>query len=395
MLILLVLYLVKLFLSDWKNKFEQNTLLIFGSIIFILIGGEIFSRFYYHLFSPKNFDEAAKHLTLPRKADSDHLSFIDIVKVNSNIRLPYELRPNVTGIFEGKPLITNSIGIRDDREIIGLKNDSSFRIIGLGDSVMFGQGVEFENSYGEVLEDNLNQSLDGVNVEFINLAVPGYNTTMEVESFFQKGVAFNPDLVIIGFVGNDLGMPYFIGKKESALFSKKSFLSFYLTKKLNIVFSTLIDSHLFLTNKKSDLGLVNLQHAMWRNKSSEFIPDEYKFMIGREAYIREIKSLKTKCDELNIPLIISYDDEMVLNEGFMKNSFVRDLAEKLDIPFVDTFKESEEFLVKEGLKLVDLWLPQASKRDRHPNDSGHFIRGEKMASFIFSKENYHQILKRK
>jgi hypothetical protein len=71
---------------------------------------------------------------------------------------------------------------------------------------------------------------------------------------------------------------------------------------------------------------------------------------------------------------------MVKNEGYAKNSFVKKLAGKLNIPFVDMFEESEEFLNKNKLKLVDLHL---SESDRHPNKKGHLIRGNKLASFIF------------
>jgi hypothetical protein len=180
------------------------------------------------------------------------------------------------------------------------------------------------------------------------LAVPGYNTTMEVETFIKKGTIYKPDLVIIGFVGNDLDMPYFIAKKEGVIFSKKSFLSFYLTKRMDTLFATLgyNPNKAFWRNKKSDLGLVNLQHALWMNKSLDFIPEEYQFMVRLKAYTREITNLKKKCDEIGVPLIIVYDDEIVKNEGYAKNFFVKKLAEKLNIPFVDVFEESEEFLNK-------------------------------------------------
>jgi lysophospholipase L1-like esterase len=380
--ILSTLYLLKLFIADKKNKVEQNLLLIFGTIILIVLVGELFSRAYYNFFSPKTFEDATRELALPRKGKTENLRFIDVAKINPNLRLPYELRPDLIGIYEGKSILINSAGIRDDHEIT-IKKEHAFRIVGIGDSVMFGQGVEFKNSYGEILEKKLGSLLGGKKIEFINLAVPGYNTTMEVETFIKKGTNYKPDLVIIGFVGNDLEMPYFIAKKESAIFSNKSFLSFYLTKRMDTLFATLgyNPNKAFWRNKKSDLGLVNLQHAMWMNKSLDFIPEEYKFMVGLKAYTREIKNLKNKCDEIGVPLIIVYDDEMVKNEGYTKNSFVKKLAGKLNIPFVDVFKESEEFLNKNKLKLVDLHL---SEGDRHPNKKGHLIRGNKLASFIFS-----------
>ena len=218
------------------------------------------------------------------------------------------------------PKAINNLGFRDDEDKTYTKSREKFRIVGIGDSVMAGQGFHFKDTYGEVLERELNQRLKeegiGIEVEFINLAVGGYNTTMEVETFFQKGLKFNPDLAIISYVPNDFDLPNFIIKKENPWVSKKSFAVFYINKRLQILANTKYGKFLgniSWENQKKDLGVVELDMAMWRNKGAlnpignnyEFVPEEYKFMVGIEAYLREMKRLKQKCDDFKIPLILS------------------------------------------------------------------------------------------
>jgi lysophospholipase L1-like esterase len=82
------------------------------------------------------------------------------------------------------------------------KPEGTFRILLLGDSVSVGQGVrEYENTYPAVLETYLRER--GLEVELLNFAVTGYNTQQEVWTLNDKGLAFDPDLVLVGYCLND------------------------------------------------------------------------------------------------------------------------------------------------------------------------------------------------
>ena len=123
-----------------------------------------------------------------------------------------------------------------------------------------------------MLENELNRKSQergmDIKFEFINLAVHGYNTTMEVETFFQKGSQFNPDLVIISYVPNDFDLPNFIIKKENPWISKKSYGVFYINKHLEILANTKYGKFLgnaAWKNQKKDWGILGLDVAMWRN----------------------------------------------------------------------------------------------------------------------------------
>ena len=107
-------------------------------------------------------------------------------------------------------MTTNSCGMRD-REYSIAKPQGTYRIAMLGDSFTFGWGVQSEDSFAKVLERNLNsRSKAGQNFEVMNFGVPGYSTFQEVAKFKETGAIFDPDAIIVFFIENDFGLPFFV-----------------------------------------------------------------------------------------------------------------------------------------------------------------------------------------
>lgn len=115
----------------------------------------------------------------------------NILKTSDNPRLLYTYKENI-------PNLTNSYGFHD-KEYSLKKQDNKIRIIVLGDSVTYGVGesVSIDKNFLHILEDEIK------NVEIINMAHSGYNTTQEVELFKIKGLQFKPDIVLVFYVLND------------------------------------------------------------------------------------------------------------------------------------------------------------------------------------------------
>jgi hypothetical protein len=392
--IFLALFFLKLFVADFKKELEKNKILVVGVLLFLMIFCEVVSRVYYSFFVPQDLFWATENLVMKRKPDFNQLHGIDTIRVSKNKKITYEFIPKLRGHMSGWPkdkfLNINSLGFRDDEEKKYLKEKNKIRIVGLGGSVMLGQGVDFKDTYGEVVENELNlisqEKGSNKGLEFINLSVYGYNTTMKVETFFQKGLRFDPDLVIISYGGTgDYNLPNFIIKKENPWVSKKSFAVFYIHKRLEVFSNTKYGKFLrgsSWENQKKDVGIWGLDMAMWRNAKYDFIPDDYKFMVGTENYVREIKRLKQKCIELNIPLVMMFTvpEEKVLDR---RDNVAMQIASELNIPVVKDHKETREFLMARG---KDLGFLCVSDKDCHPNKWGHLIRGKKIASFV--NKNY-------
>jgi lysophospholipase L1-like esterase len=120
---------------------------------------------------------------------------------DDNPILGYQFKKNYRDdhpdLEESFPL-TNSDGQRDIERKVSKMPDKK-RIILLGDSVVAGLGI---HNIEDMISFQL-QKLLGKNFEVLNFGVGGYCTRAEVELLQQKGLKYEPDLVILLFVVND------------------------------------------------------------------------------------------------------------------------------------------------------------------------------------------------
>jgi lysophospholipase L1-like esterase len=101
----------------------------------------------------------------------------------------------------------NSLGLRN-REV-GPKKAGTYRILFLGDSLIWTGETSSGELYTAVLEGRLNsRSQSPSSFEIINAGIPGYTTYQELEFLKIYGIDMKPDLVILGFVFNDLYYKY-------------------------------------------------------------------------------------------------------------------------------------------------------------------------------------------
>ena len=104
------------------------------------------------------------------------------------------------GVFRTPERVTNilinSKGLRDGEH--EYSKDRRFRILILGDSFVWGYGIEEGKRFTEHL-----QALLGDKAEVINAGVTGYGTDQELLYFREEGVKYSPDLVITAFGSYD------------------------------------------------------------------------------------------------------------------------------------------------------------------------------------------------
>jgi lysophospholipase L1-like esterase len=97
----------------------------------------------------------------------------------------------------------NKEGMRDHATYLGWDVDSSkARLLLLGDSFTFGQGVPYDESWGTLLEQGLNSK--GRPVEIVKAGIPAYDTRAELEYLIDLYDSYTPNYVIVGFLPNDL-----------------------------------------------------------------------------------------------------------------------------------------------------------------------------------------------
>lgn len=118
--------------------------------------------------------------------------------VPSNVPgLPYENTSNETITFNGISYRFNSFGLRGP-EVSLEKPADTIRVLFLGDSVVLPYQVREEDSVSVQLEKMLNEGNPGKKYEVLNAAVRSYNLNEYWHYLKNKGLAFNPDVVIVG-----------------------------------------------------------------------------------------------------------------------------------------------------------------------------------------------------
>lgn len=109
----------------------------------------------------------------------------------------YPGRKGKTRVGEGvRYLEVNRFGFRGN-PVEEQKTPGTVRIMILGDSSAFGYGLNQDQAFAPLMEDILNRDSQGKKFEVINASVMGYTTFSSLNFFREKGIKFNPDLLII------------------------------------------------------------------------------------------------------------------------------------------------------------------------------------------------------
>lgn len=97
----------------------------------------------------------------------------------------------------------NTIGIRDRMYTIP-KPNKTYRILLLGDSFVYGWGVNIEDSMGKQLEQLLSSGLNNKLIEVVNGGVPSYSPTLSYLQYMNALRSLRPDLVLYVFDMSDV-----------------------------------------------------------------------------------------------------------------------------------------------------------------------------------------------
>ena len=252
----------------------------------------------------------------------------------------------------GDVLVTyNERGLRD-RPILS-KAEGEYRILALGDSITFGWGVPQNQIFAFRLEQLLQGRLQRP-VRVINTGVCGYNTVQEVTYFKQEGITFQPDLVMLTYVQNDIEEnirpfdPWTGGK-------------------------SLPDMAMRMLGK---LWFYRLAHHTYRYAESEQLNGQSSNPLqggaGWNHSMSALDELVAMCDEHNIPLIVFFRRSHPGENNPLFEDVVRHV---LGAPVKDM---GQWFVGLYEFSLVN------SKVDGHPNAEGHRVMAEHMADEIVS-----------
>ncbi|RMG44222.1 MAG: SGNH/GDSL hydrolase family protein [Candidatus Dadabacteria bacterium] len=319
-------------------------LVVFGLLIGLAVSEAVLSIWFApdHNSSFENLEDLRRAMLTPdkNKSSSGSVPLAHIITPHPDDNIIYDLRPNLDVRFQRVRVKTNSCGMRGPERTI-TKPPGVYRIALLGDSFAFGWGVPQNKIFAQVMEDSLNRLFKGKpKVEVLNFGVPGYSTFQEVAKFKETGLDFNPDAVLVYFVDNDFGMPFYVrdvhrrGRLMSAL-------------------------------RFADLARKALDPEIEQQRI-----DFFKYNPNRS--LKELADITTK-NGIKLYLTINPRKNWLSNK---KKLWV--LKRNNRIRFFSLRKELLYVLNVRGLTATDITL----KDDPHPNAVRHEILGELLAAHM-------------
>ncbi|MCX6563879.1 MAG: GDSL-type esterase/lipase family protein [Candidatus Aminicenantes bacterium] len=290
----------------------------------------------------------------------------------------YELVPGSVAFEDNAWYRINRDGIRDG-DYPRTKPNGTYRIAVLGDSCTFGLGLELGDTWPKQLERELQST--NPHLEVINFGVMGYNTPQEAERIQDKVLGYSPDLIIIGYSLNDIGV---LSRERTVLSTYKGYSSFLTTgigfvDKLLPHFKTylLMKNRLFLKKTNADT------RPQYSKDGLKFLKkgyDRYFFDAYQEAEnwnilnaaFAKIRSLT----QPQIPVLFVIHPELQEMDHYLFTE-IHEIVKKLCLDY--------GFLVLDPLaemlsyKARDLRISAANV---HPNSLGNKIFAQAIARYL-------------
>ena len=246
----------------------------------------------------------------------------------------------------------NSRGYRD-RERATAKPPGVRRVVSLGDSFAWGASVEFEDAYPQRLERGLTRRRHET-WEVVNLALPGMNTVDQAAQLADEGMAYAPDVVLVGYVLND--------SEDSQAAEARRAIEW--------------------SQPKGPPGLLDhsalaraVRGRLWATAENRRRVSGYRSMYadaapGWAAARKALKTMGTLCRERGVPLVVAI---FPLFGNPMDDGY----------PFPEVHAKVSEAAGEAGAKVVDLLPAYRGLRwellvvdgvdDEHPNEIAHRI----------------------
>ncbi len=306
-------------------------------------------------------------------------------------------RPNYYGWFEksetGRIEVKhNAQGLRDHRDY-GNKASGTFRILGIGDSFTWGDAARYEDSYLLVAEEKL-EEVSSRKIEIVKAGFPAYTLTQEVLFFKIRGKEFQPDLVTIGFLPNDLVSSYPLTEDGMGLQRPENsygLLDPPLLMKIGIFLSKKSKLYGWLKSLLLKNDQIYVKAYLTRGGEDSYVSKKWspRYLKQLELVRVLLADLKKAVEEIDSRLILIFIPQRfqllvaknkALRERYQAdkiNQEIEKLCAELGIIYLDTFPQLLE-KSRQGPVFYTL--------DGHLNPRGYRIVGGVLADFLLREE---------
>ena len=332
------------------------------AVLITLSLAEVVVRIAYAMEASKGRDLAAvlnKSTDRPAVDERGQFTLAGIVQGSPHKDVVYELHPGLTGRYQRASLNINTAGIRE-RELPVAKPPGTYRIVGLGDSVMFGWGVEASETFLRQLEDRLN-ALPGTHprYETLNFGVPGYISAIEVATLERKALAYQPDLVILHVISNDWGVPKFMQRPPRPYSLDRIYLYDFIRTRLGWI------------KTRHETSLVGYRLDGIEEEENLEIRTYYSYMLDGNGYILAIDKLADMAKRHGFEVLV-----LAGSQTRAQKEIVEPSARERGFHYLSIAPVTDRMLRERGLEPgpeVYRTHLQVAPGDPHPNPFGHSV----------------------
>ena len=285
-----------------------------------------------------------------------------MIRLHPDDRVIYELIPNLSVRFRGTDVATDEDGNR--RTGPTPAGGDVQTVVGLGDSFMFGWGVDNNACYLAHLNSWLQGAHSNTSWRVLNMAVPGYNTAMKVAALQVKGLAYKPRLVVLHYVVNDLDLPNFIRTKDSVWTLRRCFLREAFSRKFPFRYQGL--------NRLVDVPF-HAEDGRYKLPDRE-IPSEYRGLVGLEAFEEAMRTLRSLSETHGFGVIVL--------SVMRPPDYVIRACKREGLRLVTAEREVREYLRAKGFTRHDRSDLVLSAQDTHPSVAGHRLLADVLIAAI-------------
>ncbi len=313
------------------------------------------------------------------KKTGQQLSMINLIRPGpaEAPRIVYEMIPGVEGRFWGGEVRINREGFFDaDRSVE--KPAGTYRIVAVGDSVLFGWGVPIGERFSSLLETFLNDTATtgaagtAPRFEVLNFGVPGYNTLIEAEVMRSRAAKYDPDSVLVVFVpDNDSSLPNFVVKPKKRSDLRRSYLV------------DAICSRGFGALREGSRPELMGAHG-------QEVPEEFRYLDGEDAMMQGLAEIGRSAGETSAPVFLMpyfCNPDQLDEDGNVTSAAPpttpeiaargMERARQLGFRVIDPNASVGRYLGRKGLVWESLLL-DLKRKDAHPNLAYHVLLAKEL-----------------
>jgi len=257
------------------------------------------------------------------------------------------LEPDQRTYTHDRPVETNSIGLRGPERSQRL-SPGQCRILGLGDSQTFGDGLEYSETWPFLLQSLLSSRVPESEIQVLNAGISGTDSWQHEHVLRKVGKHYDYDSVVLAFYLNDV-TPRYTPRQATALTNTSTKQIVYALKRSALV--------TFL----GQLYQMRVSSPDVVERERRILEDDWNDTLER-AWIQVADSLQAMLEEVSsrnaelMLVVLPRRDQVSAEEpprGY--NRRIREIAGQLGIPLIDVLPDLRRAYAVHGEALFIPW----------------------------------------